>query len=90
MDENDEHICQSCGMPVKNHNDFGTEKNGKKSPYYCTYCYMKGQFIEPELTPSEMVEVCARKYDEMKVMPFDEAYELNLKIIPHLRRWKFK
>lgn len=51
---------------------------------------MKGQFIEPELTPSEMVEVCARKYDEMKVMPFDEAYELNLKIIPHLRRWKFK
>ncbi|WFN36472.1 zinc ribbon domain-containing protein [Methanomicrobium antiquum] len=86
----EECICQSCGMPIKNQNDFGTEKDGQKSPYYCTYCYMKGLFLEPELTPSEMVDICAKKYEERKIMPFDEAYELNLKIIPELRRWKFK
>ena len=88
MEDEENYICQSCGMPIKNHDDFGTEKNGEKTPYYCSYCYMRGNFLEPELTASEMIEVCAKKYETTGIMPYKQAYELNLQIIPELKRWK--
>ncbi|MBP2133486.1 hypothetical protein J2128_001440 [Methanomicrobium sp. W14] len=88
MEDEEEIICQSCGMPMKNHDDFGTEKSGGKSQYFCTYCYMRGKFIEPEMTAEEMIESCAKKYEKLGIMPYKQAYEINLRIIPGLKRWR--
>ncbi|MCG6186203.1 zinc ribbon domain-containing protein [Maribellus maritimus] len=38
-------MCQSCGMPLsKDPNGGGTEKDESKSPKYCSYCYLSGEF----------------------------------------------
>ena len=29
-------FCQSCGMPLENATDFGTEANGDRSTEYCS------------------------------------------------------
>jgi len=34
-------ICQSCAMPLKNPEEFGTESCGGKNEDYCQYCYEK-------------------------------------------------
>ena len=82
-------ICQSCGMTIKNHSDLGVERDGSKSPYYCIYCYMKGEFTEPEITMGEMIEVCAKKSEEIGIMPYRQAKEISLTILPGLKRWKY-
>jgi hypothetical protein len=89
MEEEEDLICQSCGMPIKNQDDLGVEPDGKKSLEYCNYCYMKGKFIEPDLTLKDMIETCAKKYDQMGIMPYKQAMEINLQVIPELKRWKY-
>ena len=89
MEEENNLICQSCGMPIKNSNDLGLEIDGAKSPYYCTYCYIKGEFAEPEITMQEMIEVCAKKSEDMGIMPYMQAKEVSLSILPQLKRWKY-
>lgn len=39
-------ICQSCGMPIKNNSQLGTNKDGSTSQDYCKYCYIDGKFID--------------------------------------------
>jgi hypothetical protein len=49
--------CQSCGMPLKNGENSGTEKDGSKSKKYCQLCYMNGEFLKPDMTLEEMKKV---------------------------------
>lgn len=51
-----EKFCQSCAMPL-NANILGTELDGSRSPKYCTQCYLNGQFVQPNLTFNEMLEI---------------------------------
>ena len=37
--QNVKRFCQSCGMPLQNEADYGTEARGARSEEYCTYCY---------------------------------------------------
>lgn len=39
-------ICQSCGMPIVNNNQLGSNKDGSLNEDYCKYCYQNGEFID--------------------------------------------
>lgn len=79
-------ICQSCGMPLHQLNQFGTDKKGFKTEDYCIYCFKDGQFTSNS-TMDEMVELCA-KY--MTDISHTEAITHLSKKLPTLKRWAQK
>jgi Putative zinc ribbon domain len=47
--------CQSCGMPLKaDPKGGGTNADGTSSPEYCSYCYVNGSFVNPDMTVEQM------------------------------------
>ncbi|RMG81574.1 MAG: hypothetical protein D6714_12735 [Bacteroidetes bacterium] len=79
--------CQSCGMPLKKDpKGGGTEKDGTKSPKYCSHCYENGQFTQPDLTAEEMKELVLGKLKEMGFPSFIGRF--FTRNIPNLERWK--
>lgn len=79
-------ICQSCGMPLHQLNEFGTNKDGVRIEDYCQYCYKNGQFTS-DSTMDEMIELCA-KY--MTHINQSEAVKHLRKKLPTLKRWAQK
>ncbi|HFI0304848.1 TPA: zinc ribbon domain-containing protein [Streptococcus suis] len=47
----------SCAMPLNLHglDVRGSEKDGTKSSIYCSYCYVNGRFVEPDISFEEML-----------------------------------
>lgn len=87
-------ICQSCGMPLKDIKDFGTNKDGSINEEYCTYCYKDGNFTS-ECTMEEMIEHNLKFIDEFNKdakTTFDEDTARNemYKFFPTLKRWNKK
>lgn len=81
-------ICQSCGMPLKQDSDKGTEQNGSLSNEYCHYCYANGSFVGPDCTLEQMQEY-ARKGMTEKGLPKLLIW-FSLKMMPKLKRWAKK
>lgn len=79
-------ICQSCGMPLHQLNEFGTNEKGIRVKDYCEYCYKNGQFTS-DSTMDEMIELCA-KY--MTDITKDEAVKHLKRKLPTLKRWAQK
>jgi hypothetical protein len=72
-------------MPLTSAEDFGTEKDGSKSPDYCRYCYANGEFTS-ETTMDEMIEICVPHVRE--IYGSDEASRAAMKgMFPKLKRW---
>ncbi len=47
--------CQSCGMPLRfDPQGGGREEDGSISHKWCSYCFDKGRFRDPQLSLSEM------------------------------------
>ena len=44
--EKEQRFCQSCGMPLADVNDIGTNADGSRNEDYCKYCYENGQFTQ--------------------------------------------
>ena len=79
--------CQSCGMPLsKDPQKGGSESNGTKSTMYCSYCYVDGKFINPEMTVDQMKVLVKGKLKEMGFPGFIAGF--FTKRIPKLERWK--
>lgn len=78
--------CQSCGMPMKLESDFGTNANGSKNEEYCTYCYQKGQFTNPNITMDQMIIACVGMMVKYGT-PEAQAREQMQKLVPTLKRW---
>lgn len=79
-------ICQSCGMPMKEETDFGTNNDGGKSNDYCAYCFQKGQFTKQDLTIDQMIKGVVGmmvKYGTVE----EEARKNAQSLIPTLKRW---
>lgn len=53
-----EKFCQSCSMPLNLHGQDvrGSEADGSLSAIYCSYCYAKGAFLEPNISFDQMLE----------------------------------
>ena len=86
-------ICQSCGMPLKNEEDFGTGRDGSRNEEYCIYCYKEGAFAEPDITMDGMIGHCVAFLDEFNKdsgtkFSRDEAVAEMKKYFPMLKRWK--
>ncbi len=85
-------FCQSCGMPLTNDSDCGTNADGSINHDYCKYCYQEGHFLQ-ECTMDEMIEHCAQFIDEVnKQMPqpmTQEEYKQMMQgFFPMLKRWR--
>jgi len=81
-------FCQSCGMPMQKSEDFGTETDVSKSEEYCIFCYLNGEFTQPEITLSEMTDFCAATMADMNILPYEEAEKMLKEFLPNLKRWK--
>ena len=80
--------CQSCGMPLREEKDFGTEKDGLKSGDYCAYCYNEGAFTN-EMTMDEMIATNLQYLDQWEVkMSPEEAEAMMREHFPTLKRWQ--
>lgn len=82
----DKKICQSCGMPIINREQLGTNKDGSINDDYCKYCYNKGEFIN-KVTLEEYIDMCSQ-YGEQAGMTNEEMKVYCSKLFPTLKRWK--
>ena len=81
--------CQSCGMPLngKRQGDMrGTEADGTLSPKWCKLCYANGQFLGPDCTLEQMIEIVDNALKNQNASGFMRW--MARKGIPRLERWK--
>ena len=88
----EQRFCQSCGMPLNDVNDYGTNADGSRNDEYCKYCYENGRFKQ-QCTMEEMIEHCAQfveefnKDSEHKVTREEAIGQMKM-FFPHLKRWR--
>ncbi len=82
-------MCQSCGMPLKNQDQKGTEKDESKSEKYCINCYKNGEFTWKDATVDQMQIFCMGILTKEKHWPTFLA-RMATNGIPKLERWKNK
>ena len=82
-----DNFCQSCGMPLdQDPGSGGTEKDGSKSTTYCSYCYVKGEFVDDFTEAKQMVTFVKGKLKEQGMGALKRwFYTMH---IPQLGRWK--
>ena len=87
MEYTDMKFCQSCGMPLTDKTQFGTETDGSPSPDYCAYCYQQGQFVG-EMTMDEMIDFCTPHMVQANPgMTAEQARTQMFRFFPMLKRW---
>lgn len=79
-------ICQSCGMPIVNNNQLGSNKDGSLNEDYCKYCYQNGEFID-DVTMQEYIEMCSQ-FGAQAGMFNEQMKEYCSNLFPTLKRWK--
>lgn len=79
--------CESCGMPMRQESDFGSNEDGSKSQEYCKFCFENGKFIDEGITVEEKVNKNVEIATKMG-LPEDKAREMANDIIPKLKRWQ--
>ena len=84
-----EPICQSCGMPLRKNEDFGTNTDGSKNKEYCFHCFKDGQFLDKGITLQEKIEKNI-KFGVQMGMTEDMARQMCENILPKLKRWQKK
>lgn len=87
-----ESCCQSCGMPLRNREEFGSNRNGSPNEEYCHYCFKDGAFTA-DCTMEQMIEHCAQFVDEFNkdngsTYTREEAIAGMTRYFPNLKRWK--
>lgn len=79
-------VCQSCGMPITDKSQFGTNKDGSKSEDFCKYCFVDGEFID-KVDMEEYIDMCSQ-YGAQAGMTNEEMKKYCEKLFPTLKRWK--
>ena len=84
-------FCQSCGMPLENTEDIGTNADATLNNDYCIYCYKDGAYTS-DVTMEEMIDISLYHMKEIfkDDKDFDEAEALEnmQRFFPELKRWK--
>lgn len=83
-------FCQSCGMPMEQPSDFGTNQDGTPNEDYCCYCCQNGAFSNPDMTMEEMIAFNL-KFNEENGHPMgsnEEAKAMMEQWFPTLKRWQ--
>jgi len=79
-------ICQSCGMPIENKEQLGTNADGSINNGYCKYCYENGKFID-DVSMEEYIEKCSQ-FGFQARMSNEEMKVFCSNLFPTLKRWK--
>lgn len=79
--------CQSCGMPLGD-GFYGTNSDASLAVDYCKFCFLKGEFTDPDLKLEDMLDMSIKNMKEDLNMPEDEATRLANESIPKLKRWQ--
>jgi len=84
-------FCQSCAMPMKTPEDFGTNADGSLNSENCNYCFQNGAYTAPDITMEEMLRIGLQGIDEnpdmggfMKFI-IKKTYPMQIK---KLKRWE--
>lgn len=80
-------LCESCGMPMRAPDEFGTLGDGSRSKDYCRFCFARGRFIEPGLTMQAMIDRCTGLVAKQGHVTEPQARMLMDETIPRLKRW---
>ena len=83
-----EKICQSCGMPIENNSQLGTNKDGSLNLDFCKYCFDKGEFID-DVSMEEYINMCAQ-FGSQAGMTNKQMKNYCKNLFPTLKRWKVK
>ena len=87
MQEMNEKICQSCGMPMEPE-VYGTNADGSKNDEYCCHCYANGAFTS-DVTMEQMIAVCVPfMATEESGFTAQQAQTMMEEMLPTLKRWK--
>ena len=89
MEKSKNSICQSCGMPLKRNEDFGTNGDSSKNKEYCKFCFKKDQFTDEGITLEQKIEKNIQIAESMGI-PRNQAKQMAQNIIPSLKRWQGK
>ena len=81
-------VCQSCGMPMADPSQFGTEADSSLNEEYCTYCFQNGEFTDPDLTLNDQIEKLVKMAVEKMGASEDDAREMAERSLPKLKRWQ--
>ncbi|HOV36356.1 MAG TPA: zinc ribbon domain-containing protein [Dysgonamonadaceae bacterium] len=87
-------FCQSCGMPLRIPEDFGTNRSGEPNKEYCGFCYRNGDFAA-RISMDEMILHCVDFLDEWNAdnglnLTKEEAITLMKEHFPKFKRWANK
>lgn len=87
----EQEICQSCGMPMVESKDFGTNADNSPNHEYCTYCYADGKFTS-DMLMEEMILKNVEYLDEFNKdsehkYTRGEAIKAMTEYFPTLKRW---
>ncbi len=78
-------FCQSCAMPFATRHG-GSEADGHTSGFYCSHCYRRGQFTNPDLTADDMMELVEAR---LRSLGFPGFWVRQFtRRIPALKRWR--
>lgn len=81
-------FCQSCGMPLTDSTELGTDADGETNYDYCTYCYQKGAFTS-DCTMEQMIDFCADVEKKQGIVPDEEEARRQMQsYFPFLKRWR--
>ena len=87
-------ICQSCGMPMGDLLEMGTNADHTENTDYCRFCYYDGHFTN-DFTMDEMIQNCAdmlerfnEDLDEDETLTREVAVATMKAYFPTLKRWK--
>ena len=81
--------CQSCAMPMKLNEDFGTNRDSSKNKEYCSFCFKEGRFTDEGITLERKIANNILIAKEMGI-PEDKTKRIAENIIPKLKRWQNK
>ena len=83
-------ICQSCGMPLRKEEDFGTNADASMNGEYCHFCFNDGKFTEPNITMKQKIEKVVQIATSQMNMSEPQARKMAHSVIPKLKRWQNK
>jgi putative zinc ribbon protein len=81
-------FCQSCSMPLGKPEDFGTDQAGYRVNDFCRHCFANGEFTEPEISMTAMLDRCVAIMNQQGIMPAAQARALLAEVLPRLKRWR--
>ena len=79
--------CQSCGMPMGEPSQFGTNADGSSNNDYCRYCFQKGDFTA-KMGKDAFIEMQVKIAMEKMGMKEEQARTMENGVIPTLKRWQ--